>query len=214
VARRRERACVLPAPGDKRTTENIRRITQRSIKEVFMNLTSLIPFRGRASLARTDVDMFGSLQREIDRLFDDFMRGAALPAAGAGLVPSIDISESDNEIEITAELPGLERKDVDISVEDDVLIVRGEKKIETQSGNGQQDNKQSKQGKQAQQEGEGAKSRRVTERMYGAFYRAIQLPPGVDTSKIEATMSKGVLKIRIPKPPQSQPKKIEVKEAA
>jgi HSP20 family protein len=197
-----------------------------------MNLTSLVPFRGRTNLARTDVDMFGSLQREIDRLFDDFLRGSALPAAGAGLVPSIDVTESDNEIEVTVELPGLERKDVDISVDDDVLIIRGEKKVERelgdngqgsrdgQQGQGQQAQGRKGQGQQAQeqqgqqQQGNGAKSRRVTERMYGAFYRAIQLPPGVDLAKIEATMSRGVLKIRIPKPAQSQPKKIEVKEAA
>jgi HSP20 family protein len=182
-----------------------------------MNLTSLVPFRGRTNMARADVDVFGSLQREIDRLFDDFLRGAALPAAGAGLVPSIDVTESGNEIEITVELPGLERNDVDISVDDDVLVIRGEKKIETQSGDGQQ-GKQGQQARQAQgqqaKESNGTKSRRVTERMYGAFYRAIQLPPGVDSSKIEATMSNGVLKVRIPKPPQSQPKKIEVKEAA
>jgi HSP20 family protein len=207
-----------------------------------MNLTSLVPFRGRTNLARTDVDMFGSLQREIDRLFDDFLRGAALPAAGAGLVPSIDVTESDNEIEVTVELPGLERNDVDISVDDDVLIIRGEKKIERERGDGSQGSQEGRQGQgqqtpgrkgqgqqaqgqqaqgqQAQeqqgqqQQGNGTKSRRVTERMYGAFYRAIQLPPGVDLAKIEATMSNGVLKIRIPKPAQSQPKKIEVKEAA
>ena len=165
-----------------------------------MNLTSLVPFRGRTSVARADTDAFGSLQREIDRLFDDFMHGAgALPAAGAGLVPSIDISESDKEIEIAVELPGLERKDVEISLEDNVLTIRGEKKVETQSGDGKDgDNK----------------NRRVTERMYGVFYRVIELPPGIDPSKVQATMSKGVLKVTVPKPPHSQPKRIEVKEAA
>jgi len=174
-----------------------------------MNLTSLVPLRGRSNLARSDTDMFGSLQREIDRLFDDFMRGpVALPAIG--LMPSVDISETDNEIEITAELPGLERKDVEISIQDNVLIIRGEKKVETQSGNGQQGKEgENQQGK----EGEN-KNRRVTERMYGAFYRAIELPPGVDPANVQATMSKGVLKVTIPKPPHSQPKKIEVKEAA
>src|SRR5690242_20069178 len=98
-----------------------------------MNLTSLVPFRGRTNLARTDVDMFGSLQREIDRLFYDLLQGAALPAAGSGLVPTIDVTESDNEIEVTVELPGLERNDVEISVDEDVLIIRGEKKIEREN---------------------------------------------------------------------------------
>src|SRR5690349_18658776 len=145
---------------------------------MIMNLTSLVPFCGRPDLARTDDDAFGfgSLQREIDRLFDDFIRGAgALPATGAGLVPRIDVAENDKEIEITAELPGLEHNDVEISVEHDVLVVSGEKRIETQSGNG-------KQGEESQHVDN--KNHRVTERMYGAFYRAIQLPPGVDLSKI------------------------------
>ena len=96
---------------------------------------------------------------------------------------------------ITAEMPGLERKDVEISVEDDVLTIRGEKKVESE-----QDDKN--------------KNYHLTERSYGVFYRVLQLPPGVDPSKIQATMSNGVLKITIPKPARSEAKKIEVKEAA
>ena len=92
-------------------------------------------------------------------------------------------------------MPGLERKDVEISVEDDVLTIRGEKKVESE-----QDDKN--------------KNYHLTERSYGVFYRVLQLPPGVDPSKIQATMSNGVLKITIPKPARSEAKKIEVKEAA
>jgi HSP20 family protein len=92
-------------------------------------------------------------------------------------------------------MPGLERKDVQISVEDDVLTIRGEKKVESE-----QDDKN--------------KNYHLTERSYGVFYRVLQLPPGVDPSKIQATMSNGVLKITIPKPARSEAKKIEVKEAA
>jgi HSP20 family protein len=141
------------------------------------------------------------LHREIDRLFDDLTRGGfgTLPSpAQTNLMPSIDVTETDKEIEITAELPGLERKDVDISIEDDLLTIRGEKKVETK------------------QEDQGGKDKNyhVSERSYGMFYRVIQLPPGVDPSSIQAVMSKGVLKLTIPKPAKAEPKKIEVKEAA
>jgi HSP20 family protein len=144
------------------------------------------------------VSLFGTLHREIDRLFDDLTRGGfgTLPSpAQTNLMPSIDVTETDKEIEITAELPGLERKDIDISIEDDLLTIRGEKKVET---------------KQEEKD----KNYHVSERSYGVFYRVIQLPPGVDPSSIQAVMSKGVLKLTIPKPAKAEPKKIEVKEAA
>jgi HSP20 family protein len=162
-----------------------------------MNLRSLVPFRDRQNVARFEPSVFGTLQREVDRLFDDFARNfGALAAPGNGaLMPSIDISESDKEYVITAELPGLERKDVEISLNDNMLTIRGEKKTESSP-----DNKN--------------KNFHVTERMYGVFYRVLELPPGVDPSSIQATMSKGVLKITIPKPARQETKKIEVKEAA
>jgi HSP20 family protein len=116
-------------------------------------------------------------------------------------MPSIDVTETDKEIAITAEMPGLERKDVDISLEEDVLTIRGEKKMELE--------KDGKDGKDTQD-----KNVHLAERSYGVFYRVLQLPPGVDPSSVQATMSKGVLKITIPKPARSAAKKIEVKEAA
>ena len=161
-----------------------------------MNVRSLIPFRDRQTLARPDVGMW-SLQREVDRLFDEFARGFGMPAVtgNGSLMPSMDISETDKEYVITAELPGLERKDVEVSLEDNVLTIRGEKKIESPP-----DDKN--------------KNVHVSERSYGVFYRALELPGNVDPASVQATMSKGVLKITIPKPAESEPKKIEVKEAA
>jgi HSP20 family protein len=144
---------------------------------------------------RPELSLFGSLQREVDRLFDDFARGVGAQG-GSQLAPNIDITETDKAIEVTAELPGLERKDVDISLEDNVLTIRGEKKIEEEKKD------------------EKNKSYRVAERSYGVFYRLIELPPGIDPSSVQATMSKGVLKVTIPKPARSEAKKIEVKEAA
>jgi HSP20 family protein len=165
--------------------------------ETKMNLKSLVPFRDRANLARPEQNLFGTLHREIDRLFEDFTRGLGVTAGSGngGLAPNIDVAETDKEIEVTAELPGLERKDVDISLEGNVLTIRGEKKVETE-------------------EGDKNKNYRLTERSYGVFYRILELPEGIDTSNVQATMSNGVLKIKIPKTARSQAKKIEVKEAA
>jgi HSP20 family protein len=163
-----------------------------------MNLRSLIPMREYSNLQRSDGNVFGSLQREVDRLFDEFARGFGPLGALSrpNLMPSMDMAEADKEIEITAELPGLERKDVEISLEDDVLTIRGEKKIEKT----EKDDRN--------------KNYHLTERSYGVFYRVLQLPPGIEPSTVQATMSNGVLKIKIPKPAHSEAKKIEVKDAA
>ena len=163
-----------------------------------MNLRALIPFAQRSNSIRPEASAFGTLHREIDRLFEDFTRGVSIagtPMAN-NLLPSIDATETDKEIVITAELPGLERKDVDVTLEDGILIIRGEKKIDVE----QKDDKN--------------KNVHVAERAYGVFYRMLELPPGVDPSTVQATMSNGVLKVTIPKPAHSETKKIEVKEAA
>ena len=165
-----------------------------------MTLKSPIPVGSERGVTRPLSNPFSALQQEIDRLFEGFSRGfSGFPARE--VMPSMDLSETDKEIEITAELPGLERKDVDISLEDDVLTIRGEKKTESV-----QDNKKDK--------GSDNKNYHLSERSYGMFYRVLQLPPGIDPSTVKATMSNGVLKITIPKPARTQAKKIEVKEAA
>ena len=156
-----------------------------------MNLRSLAPSRERSNIARPE---FG-LWREIDRVFEDFTRSFG-GHGNSNLLPSMDVAETDKEIEITAELPGLERKDVDISIDDNVLTIRGEKKIERE------------------EKDEKNKNYRLAERSYGVFYRVLELPNGIDPSKVQASMSNGVLKIKIPKRARSEAKKIEVKEAA
>jgi HSP20 family protein len=162
-----------------------------------MNLRSLVPFQNRQGGARFEPQIFGSLQREVDRLFEDFARnfGALANRGDGALMPSIDVNETDKEFVITAELPGLERKDVEISLEDNILTIRGEKKVESTK-----DDKN--------------KNVHVAERSYGVFYRVLELPVAVDPSSVQATMSNGVLKITIPKPARPESKKIEVKEAA
>jgi HSP20 family protein len=194
-----------------------------------MLLGSLIPSGNGSSRPSSSPAVFGSLHREIDRLLDDFTRGGLLGnVAQNNIIPSIDVVETEDAVEVTAELPGLERKDVEISVEDDVLTIRGEKRIEAREerdGQSQSAGQQGQQGEQGQRQESKAQGKGqaqpnsspnyvVSERSYGVFLRGLQLPPGVDQSKIEATMSNGVLKIRIPKPKKAEPKKIEVKEAA
>ena len=154
-----------------------------------MMLRSLVPSREPNALMRPDFGLFG-LHREIDRLFNEFVQGGG--GGQANIVPNIEISETDKAIEVTAEMPGLERRDVEISIEDDALTIRGEKKIE--------ENKD--------------KNVQHSERTYGVFLRVLQLPSGIDPSSVQATMSNGVLRITIPKPAKPEPKKIEVKDAA
>jgi len=158
-----------------------------------MNLKSLIPV-GRDRGIAAPANPFMSLQREIDRLFDDFTRG--FPTFGNGksdLLPSMDVTETDKQIEITAELPGLEEKDVQINVADNLLTIRGEKKAEKE---------------------EKDKDYRLIERSYGSFERTLELPDGVNADAIQASIAKGVLKVTIPKPAPAQSKKIDVKAAA
>jgi HSP20 family protein len=159
-----------------------------------MNLRSLIPIgRGRDVARRTSTDPFTALQREIDRLFDDFGRGWSAFGGTAELTPSIDVTETDKEIEITAELPGLQEKDVQVQVADDILTIKGEKKAEKE---------------------EKDKNYRMFERSYGSFSRTLELPAGVDPDKIQASISNGVLKVTVPKPAPAQVRKVDVKSAA
>jgi HSP20 family protein len=180
-----------------------------------MNLRSLIPSGNAGTRTNFPASPFGSLQREIDRLFEDFTRGMdVLGQAQVNLVPSMDVVETDKEIIVTAEMPGLERKDVEISVEDDVLTIRGEKRVEREEGDKSEQGAKTAKGEKAEQSKNGGRNYHVSERTYGVFVRVLPLPSGVDPSKIQATMSNGVLKVVIPKPARSQAKKIEVKDAA
>ncbi len=165
-----------------------------------MNLRSLMPVGRDRKLPRSDLGLFDSLQREVDRVFDEFTRGFpsfGVSAMGAArlpeLTPRMDVTETEKEFEITAELPGLEEKDVQVNVADGVLTIRGEKKAEKE---------------------EKDKSYHLVERSYGAFSRSLDLPEGVDADAIEASIANGVLKVSVPKPAPAQVKKIDVKAAA
>ena len=138
-----------------------------------------------------------SLQRQVNRLFDDFFRGFDLqPFAGMGrageFAPPIDVKETDKAFTVTAELPGMDEKDVEVLLSADTLILRGEKRQEKEE-----------------------KSENVyrMERSYGSFHREIPLPEGVDADKIDASCSKGVLTVNLPKTAKAgqKSKKVPIK---
>jgi HSP20 family protein len=159
-----------------------------------MTEKSIIPTRTPNVAERPAGNLFTSLQREIDRVFDDFTRGwPSLRMANTDLTPRMDIAETDKDIEITAELPGLEEKDIQVNIADNVLTIKGEKKAEKE---------------------EKDKNYHVVERSYGSFYRALNLPTGINADAIKANLANGVLKVTVPKPAAAQPKKVEVKTAA
>ncbi|ATI83199.1 Hsp20/alpha crystallin family protein [Sphingobium yanoikuyae] len=121
-----------------------------------------------------------SLHREVNRLFDDVFRGFRVPAlAGFDRTaswPHVELGETDKEIRVTAELPGLDEKDVEITVDEGALTLRGEKPSEVED-----------------------KDRGYTERSYGRFERRIGLPQGVDRDHAAATFRNGVLTVTLPK---------------
>ena len=165
-----------------------------------MNLRSLMPIGRDRKMARREFAPFDTLQREVDRVFDEFTRGwpgFALPAMGSAgvpdLTPRMDVTETDKEYEITAELPGLEEKDVTVNIADGILTIRGEKKAEKE---------------------EKDKNYHLVERSYGSFSRSLELPEGVNADVIKASIANGVLKVTVPKPAPAQVKTIDVKSAA
>jgi HSP20 family protein len=158
--------------------------------ENVMSKQELTPARAGGALAGRP-HFFSPFQREMDRLFEDFGRGLERFNL-AELNPRMDLAETEKDIELTVELPGMEPGDVDISVDDGVLTVSGQKRAETERKD---------------------KAWQLVERSYGAFSRSVRLPAGVETDKVSADMSKGVLKIVVPKPASAQSTHIAIKSA-
>lgn len=132
------------------------------------------------------------IREDVDRLFDEFFFD--LPAVrysdGGFWSPRVDISETDDELIITAEVPGMEKGDLKVSVEDGVLTLKGEKKHE--------------------KELKDANCHRI-ERRYGTFQRSFAFPAGVEPDKVRAKYEDGVLRVTLPKAEEVEPKEIEVK---
>jgi HSP20 family protein len=141
-----------------------------------------------ASVAHRPVSPFDFIQGEIDRVFDRFNSWPAT-FGERSFSPSMEVVETDNAIEVSTELPGMEEKDIEISLSDGMLTIRGEKKFE-------KDEKKT--------------SYRLIERSYGSFERAVALPPGVDASKVKAKMTKGVLTVEVPKPATAKAQRIKI----
>lgn len=152
---------------------------------------------------------FASLRREIDRLFDSFdgglwrspFRGSAFNVApfwgrepAWPTAPAVDFTDTEKAYEVTAELPGIDEKNIEVKVANGVLTIKGEKQEEKE---------------------EKKKNYYLQERSYGSFERAFQVPDGVDADKIEANFKKGVLTVTLPKKAEAQQaaKKIDVKAA-
>ena len=161
-----------------------------------MQIKDLIPWarKDHAPEPKTDDrNPIATLQRDMNRVFEGFWNrfGDIDWPWGSGEARS-DVVETDDHVEVSVELPGMEMKDIEVSVTDDMMTIKGEKKIERQ---------------------EDKKGYYLSERSYGAIYRTIPLPPGVDGEKAEASFKNGVLTIRLPQTPEAQAKvkRIEVK---
>jgi HSP20 family protein len=146
------------------------------------------------SLVQRSGDPFNYLRHQINRVFDDFwgepwlMRGESVVA---GFAPQVDVTETEKELKVCAEIPGVDAKDVDVTIENGTLTIKGEKKYERE---------------------ENEKGQYRLERSYGLFERSIELPVDIDEAKAKAEFKNGVLRLTLPKRPgaKSRRKKIPV----
>jgi HSP20 family protein len=149
-------------------------------------MKTLIPWRAGDNFLE-------QMRTEMDDMFQRFF-GLPVESRSNGesnvWAPRVDVSETDKAYLVKADLPGVDPKDVEINVRDGILTVRGEKK---------------------EQKEEKHKNFHRVERFVGQFFRSIPLPTGVDEESVQATTTKGVLTVTIPKKPEAQPKKIAVK---
>jgi HSP20 family protein len=153
-----------------------------------MARNALTPSRARPS-GLTGFNPLMSLNRDINRLFDDLLQPSALPTmadsavATALITPQINVSETDTEIRITAELPGVDLDNLEVDVMDDMLVIRGEKAL----GRSDED-----------------ENYHFVECAYGSFQRTVQLPFAADPDQVQASFENGVLSITVPKSEQQQ----------
>ena len=172
------------------------------------NVSQLPVKKGKIERSSTLEPPFESLRQEINRMFDDFGWGswptfrrslfATEPMFSRGLTRTnmlaVDVAESEKAYEVTAELPGIDEKNIEVKVANGILTMRGEKQEEKE---------------------EKKKDYYLQERHYGSFERSFEIPEGVDPDKIEAIFKKGVLTVTLPKKVEAQKpaKKVEVKAA-
>jgi len=141
-------------------------------------------------------DVFGELtrmQEEMNRFFDDFFGEQRRGLAEGAWLPSVDVSETDSELMVRAELPGMSHEDIEINVQDNILTLKGEKK---------------------QEKKEEKENFHRLERSYGSFSRSFSLPTGVKPDDIKATFKDGVLQVTMPKAEEAKTKKIAITAGA
>lgn len=168
-----------------------------------MNFGSIIPRRARTNVPAEREnwsDPLVSFRNEMDRVFDEFFTGFGSPATraarggGIDFLPVVDVSETEKDLVVTAEMPGLKEDDFEVTLVGDVLTIKGEKKEETEDKNGDSYH---------------------VERRFGSFVRSIPLPFEVKDENVDARYDKGVLTVRVPKPDdvQRSVRRIDVKAA-
>ncbi len=162
------------------------------------NLLPAVRRRGNSPLWQAGEHPFFSMQREMNRMFDDIFRGFDLTSFGGrrsfgDFSPSVDVRKDEKEVTIKAELPGIDEKDIEVTLTDEALTIRGEKKEE-----------------QKEDDGKGYWHRETS---YGSFLRVIPLPEGLNTEKINAHFKNGVLTVTLPrlKEAKAKGKRIAIK---
>ncbi len=163
-----------------------------------MSLQDLIPWRRQGQVAQQPAEprSLAAMQREMNRLFESFWpNGSQLGLTGSGFgdfFPNVELSESKKFVDVSAEVPGMDEKDIKVTLSEDadMLTIEGEKRTESEKKSDE---------------------RRITERYYGHFRRVIGLPARVDGARIEAKYKNGVLDIHMPKLPDSDQKTREIR---
>jgi HSP20 family protein len=156
-----------------------------------MALKELIPWKknsGELAVRREAANPFDQFRREMDQLFDGFLSDwpgtvNLMDRRLGSFVPRVDVQETDREVRVTAELPGLDQKEVEVTLVQGALTIKGEKREEHEETKGDM---------------------HQAECRYGMFERMVQLPGGIDVDKAKATFKKGVLKVVLPKTPEAQ----------
>ncbi len=135
-------------------------------------------------------DHLTNLRDQINRLFEFPLNGGEAESEFFGWAPVIDLYEDHNQLVVKAELPGMKKEDIDISLHQGSLLISGERKSEVEEGNGEASR---------------------AERFFGRFQRALELPKPVDASRVSASYKDGILTVNLPKTEESKPKQIQVK---
>jgi HSP20 family protein len=130
-----------------------------------------------------------TFQSDIDRVFDAFFGARTANGTTRRWVPAMDLVETDDHLVLRADLPGLDKEDVEIEVKDGVLIISGERRTEHEDS---------------------ADGYHRVERAYGRFSRSLSLPQGIDADQVQADFDKGVLEVRIPKPAERKPHRVQI----